>query len=156
MGSYKIGYKKPPKGKPFKPGESGNPAGRPPRGSNQLGEIVKEVLDGEMEFRERGQPKKATRQEVSIKRLVEKAVKGDVIAADLLLKKRASALKHGEKSARRLTVVNWLPDYPGQTGEQKGQGRGRPANKTVSNDGQSNGNGQDPETDTDPSPGGEG
>lgn len=119
MANYEIGFGKPPKGKPFKPGQSGNPRGRPPRAPNPLGEIVEEVLDGSMSFREKGEAKTASRREIAIRVQIERALKGEIEAADLLLRKRAHAVKHGEKDTRRLTVVNWLPDFVGQTAEQK-------------------------------------
>lgn len=119
MADYKIGFGKPPEGKRFKPGQSGNPRGRPPRATNPLGEIVKEVLDGSMAFREKGHARTASRREIAIRVQIEQALKGNVRAAELLLKKRAHAVKHGEKDTRHLTVVNWLPDFVGQTAEQK-------------------------------------
>ena len=41
---YEVGYKKPPKHTQFQPGQSGNPAGRPPKSRN-LKRLVDEVLD---------------------------------------------------------------------------------------------------------------
>jgi hypothetical protein len=119
MADYDIGYGKPPRGKRFEPGKSGNPGGRPKDEPDRLGEIVQEVLDAPMQYRQNGRTKTATRREVGLRLLVEKAVKGDVGAAELLLKKRRHALRHGQNGARRLVVTDWLPDYPGQTAEEK-------------------------------------
>ena len=119
MADYDIGYGKPPKGKRFEPGKSGNPSGRPKDGPDRLGKIVQEVLDAPMQYRQNGRTKTATRREVGLRLLVEKAVKGDVGAAELLLKKRRHALRHGQNGARRLVVTDWLPDYPGQTAGEK-------------------------------------
>jgi hypothetical protein len=121
MTDYKTGYGKPPKDKQFEPGKSGNPGGRPKHEPDRLGEIVQEVMDAPMQYRENGRTKTATRREVGLKLLVERAIKGDVSAAELLLKKRRHALRHGQKAAQRLVVTDWLPDYPGQTGDQKAQ-----------------------------------
>lgn len=119
MADYDIGYGKPPKGKRFEPGKSGNPGGRPKDEPDRLGKIVQEVLDAPMQYRQNGRTKTATRREVGLRLLVEKAVKGDVGAAELLLKKRRHALRHGQNGARRLVVTDWLPDCPGQTAEEK-------------------------------------
>lgn len=121
MTEYKTGYGKPPKDKQFEPGKSGNPGGRPKNTPDRLGEIVQEVMDAPMQYRENGRTKTATRREVGLKLLVERAAKGDVVAAELVLKKRRHALRHGQKAARRLLVTDWLPDYFGQTGDQKAQ-----------------------------------
>ena len=131
MADYKIGYGKPPKGRPFEPGRSGNPNGRPKSKPNPLGEIVQEVLDAPMAYRENGKPKTASRREVAIRILVEKAVKGDVAAADLLLKKRRHALRHGQKGSQQLVVTGWLPDHPGQPGDQQAPGPVGPARASL-------------------------
>jgi len=119
VADYAIGYRKPPKGKPFKPGKSGNPAGRPKFTPDRVGETAQRVMDAPMQYRQNGRTKTATTREVELKLLAERAANGDVDAADLFLKKRKHALRHGEKSALRLVVTDWLPDYPGQTADQK-------------------------------------
>lgn len=119
MADDDIGYGKPPKNTRFKAGKSGNPRGRPKFAPDRLAEIVQEVLDTPMRYRENGRNKTATRTEVRLKLLAERAVKGDVSAAELLLKRRTHALRHGDVGAKRLIVTDWLPDYPGQTGEEK-------------------------------------
>ena len=121
MTDYKTGYGKPPKDKQFEPGKSGNPGGRPKHKPDRLGEVVQEVMDAPMQYCENGRTKTATTREVELKLLVKRAVKGDVSAAELLLKKRRHALRHGQKGAQRLLVTDWLPDFPGQTGDQKAQ-----------------------------------
>ena len=51
--------------------------------------------------------------------LIERAVKGDVAAAELVFEARAQALRSGDLGGGRLLIDEWLPDYPGQTAEQK-------------------------------------
>ncbi len=121
MADYEIGYGKPPKRTWFEAGKSGNPKGRPKLAPDILGEIVQEVLDAPMQYREGGRTKTATRREVRLKLLVERAVKGDVAAAELLLKKRKHAFRYEGAGAKRFVVTDWLPDYPGQSGDQKAQ-----------------------------------
>ena len=119
MTDYEIGYGRPPQSGKFKAGVSGNPKGRPRRKPLPIADTVEAVLSTPMKYRERGRTHTATRNEVNLKILVERAIKGDVAAADLVLRCRAHAQRHGEAGVERLTVTDWLPDYPGQTAEQK-------------------------------------
>lgn len=116
-----VGYCSPPKSSRFKPGVSGNPKGRPKRKPVGLADTVREVLNAPMQYREQGRVKTATRHELSIKMLIERAVKGNVAAAELVLKARAQALQFGDLGVERLLIDDWLPDYPGQTADQKTQ-----------------------------------
>jgi len=121
MDEYDVGYRKPPKKTQFKPGTSGNPKGRPKRKPWVLADIIRGVLGTPIEYRERGRVKTVTRQELLLKMLVEQAIKGDLHAAEDVLKVRAHAQRFGDASDDILQVSDWLPDYPGQTAEQKTQ-----------------------------------
>lgn len=115
MADYAIGYKKPPKGRPFAPGTSGNRNGRPKGSANRLGELVQKTLDAPMPYSDNGRQRTASKREVAVRVLARKAVNGDVAAAELLMRKRSHAIKHGQKSATRVVVINWLAEYDGQT-----------------------------------------
>ena len=119
MDDDEIGYGKPPRGTRFKPGASGNPKGRPRRGPSQMGEIIDGMLDERVRYRENGRVRTSSRREVALKQLVERAMKGDVGAADILLQRRAAALRQAGTTANRILIRDWLPDFPGQTAEQK-------------------------------------
>lgn len=127
MADYETGYGKPPKHTRFAPGRSGNPRGRPSRRPDPIGEVVQNVMDAPVRYRENGRTKTGSRTEVRLKMLLEKAVKGDVGAADTLLEERKHALKHEGSSALQLIVSDWLPDFDGQTAEQKTVGAMPPA-----------------------------
>jgi len=119
MTNYVVGYGKPPKASRFKTGVSGNPKGRPKREAAVLAEIIGAALSAPMQYHEQGRSKTTTRHELSLRVLVERAVNGDLKAAEFLLVVRSHAQRHGEVGVDRLRISDWLPDYPGQTAEQK-------------------------------------
>ena len=118
MSDYEVGYGKTPRHSRFKAGGSGNPKGRPKRTRLEVREIVKEVLNARVEYREGGRPRKASRRELSIRRHLKRAVKGDVASAKALLQLRSHALRRGDTSILKVQVCDLLPDDPGQTGQQ--------------------------------------
>jgi hypothetical protein len=114
-----VGYRKPPKHSKFKKGVTGNPKGRPKRKPFAAAETIDSVLNSTTEYRERGQTRVATRRELTIRTLVNRALKGDVKSAEALLKLRAHAQRHRDAGVQRIVSSDWLPDHLGQTGEQK-------------------------------------
>jgi hypothetical protein len=121
MPDHEVGYRKPPKNSRFKPGVSGNPKGRPQRKPAELAGIIDGVLSASIEYREGDHIKTTTRHELGLKKLVEHAVRGNLGAADHLLTVRAQAKRFGDVGVTRLQISDWLPDYPGQTADQKSQ-----------------------------------
>ena len=77
----------------FQPGQSGNPQGRPVGSRNRATSEIKEILDQNVEF------------EDVIKKLFERAQKGNERAAELLLQYR-----FGRPTALELTLRNEPPD----------------------------------------------
>ncbi len=80
----KTGYGKPPKHTQFKPGQSGNPAGRP-KGTKHLKTDLEEELGEMIVVREGGNPKTVSKQRAMVKSLAAKAVHGDPRAAALVI-----------------------------------------------------------------------
>jgi hypothetical protein len=80
---YEIGYGKPPKGTQFKPGQSGNPKGRP-KGSKAIPTLVHEELKTRIAVSEGGVTKRMSKGEAIVKRLVSGALKGDLKAIGLV------------------------------------------------------------------------
>ena len=82
---YEVGYGKPPKATRFKPGQSGNPKGRP-KGARGLGKVLDEALAQEVTVTEGGRTTRVTKREALILSLVTRALKGDMRAAAQTLK----------------------------------------------------------------------
>jgi hypothetical protein len=119
MADYHVGYGRPPAGGRFRPGVSGNPKGRPKRKPTPLAEIIKTRLNTPIEYRERGRTKVVTYRELSLKTLVDRAINGDLEAAELALTIRDRAGRYGDAGLDPVRVENWLADRPGQTANQK-------------------------------------
>ena len=111
MKEYDVGYGKPPKHSQFKKGVCPNPKGRGKRGELPLREILDSVLNATTSFRERGKLKKASRLELTIRRLAALAIKGDVSSAAALLELRAHAEKHPDDSGPIIITIVGGPPY---------------------------------------------
>jgi hypothetical protein len=94
MADYEVGYKKPPRHSQFKPGNRANPHGRGKRKLRTEAEIVNAVMSGRVEYREGGKSKRASRIELLIKSYGAAALRGDVGAAEALLKIRENFEGH--------------------------------------------------------------
>jgi len=79
-----VGYKKPPKHTQFKPGQSGNPKGRP-KGTQNLATDLEEELSQKIIVTEGGKQQETTKQRAMLKSLFAKALKGETRAAGVLL-----------------------------------------------------------------------
>ena len=94
MADYEVGYNKPPPHSQFKPGNRANPRGRGKRKRRTEAEIVHDIMRQPVSFREGGKSKRASRIELMIKSFGAAALKGDVGAAEALLKIREKFEKH--------------------------------------------------------------
>jgi Family of unknown function (DUF5681) len=79
-----VGYAKPPRNTEFKPGQSGNPRGRPKR-AKIFATAIEDELGARVTVTENGKRRKASKREVIAKRLVNRAAEGDFRALPLLL-----------------------------------------------------------------------
>ena len=62
---YEVGYKRPPREHQFKPGQSGNPKGRPKK-NNNFAEDVMDEMNEVITIQENGKLKKITKKDIFI------------------------------------------------------------------------------------------
>lgn len=80
-----VGYGKPPDANRFKPGQSGNPGGRP-KGSKSWKTVIENELSTEIGLKEQGVELKVSKMEAFAKRLVSDALAGNPKALGELLR----------------------------------------------------------------------
>lgn len=81
---YKVGYGRPPMHTRFKPGQSGNPKGRP-KGTKNEDTILREIMNRPIEIRDGGRPRKISVLAAILLKFAENALKGDPKSATFLL-----------------------------------------------------------------------
>ena len=81
---YEVGYGKPPSHTRFKPGQSGNPRGRP-GGSKNLSTLLDEALNELVVVSENGGRKRISKRKAAFKQLGNEAAKGNWRALKLLV-----------------------------------------------------------------------
>jgi hypothetical protein len=79
-----VGYGKPPRANQFKPGESGNPKGRP-TGAKSEATILQDLLQHKIGLSERGKMRRITLHEAILRRIAEDCLKGNTKSAAFLL-----------------------------------------------------------------------
>jgi hypothetical protein len=92
---YDIGYGKPPLGRPFKKGQSGNPSGRPAKSAKGAPLLVRKFDEQVLEVTN-GRCQKTTRHEVVMVQLVDQSAVAGLSASKIL----TDMLKEIEKKTR--------------------------------------------------------
>lgn len=103
----KVGPGKPPRHSRFKPGQSGNPKGRP-KGSKNFATILQQQLTKKVTITVDGKPKRLTVQEVIARRLTHDSMKGTTKAMELLI--RLTSTKSDEGAGKDAAGETVLPD----------------------------------------------
>lgn len=81
---YDVGYGKPPRHTRFRPGQSGNPRGRP-KAARNTATIVREALTARVKLKENGRTRNMSKVEVSMTQLANKAAAGDLKAIAMVI-----------------------------------------------------------------------
>jgi len=95
-----VGPGNPPIHSRFKPGQSGNPAGRPRKERNLL-KLIETELDTEISLTENGQRQRMSKREALAKRMVNSALQGDPKAVTALIR----LLGSGSDTSQTETVI---------------------------------------------------
>jgi len=82
--TYAVGKSKPPLHSRFKPGQSGNPKGRP-KGKRNLRSELLEELSGTITIKENGRPVTVSKAHAIMKAMMSKAAAGDARTAQYLI-----------------------------------------------------------------------
>jgi hypothetical protein len=88
--SPRVGYRNPPLASQFKPGQSGNPKGRP-KGSKNEATILRELLYRKIPVNQGGKIRKITVLEAILLRFTEDSLKGNTKSAAFLLNRQRAA-----------------------------------------------------------------
>jgi len=89
MDEDRVGYGRPPAHGRFKPGQSGNPKGRP-RGRKNMAILIDDVFTMPVRLTQNGKRRAVTTELAILLRLRERALSGDLRAADKLWTLRAT------------------------------------------------------------------
>jgi hypothetical protein len=98
-----IGYGKPPRRTRFKPGESGNPKGRP-KGARSEAAIWREIIGRNIPVRERDKVRKISVLEAIQLKITEEALRGDFRAIAFFLNRVAATQSSDPTASTELSV----------------------------------------------------
>jgi hypothetical protein len=82
--TYEVGKGRPPQVTRFKPGQSGNPKGRP-KGSRNISTVLRDVIRQKVAVTENGKTRRIPALEVMLRRLANDAMRNDPGALKLVL-----------------------------------------------------------------------
>jgi len=102
---YNVGYKKPPKHTQFKPGQSGNPRGRP-KGSKNLKTELAEALAETVIVREGDVTRTVSKRRALLTSQVNRAIKGDAKSAALITSLDSRLLDEGDDPVRITEIIH--------------------------------------------------
>ena len=121
-----VGYRKPPEGTQFKPGQSGNPKGRP-KGVRNLAADLDETLRELVDVNKGGVLRRMTTQKAMLVNLAQKALNGDQRANEQLIKVILQCKKSGDVAPATVLDGNdraILDDYYNERRAREGDNAG--------------------------------
>jgi hypothetical protein len=102
--AYDVGYGRPPKHTRWQKGQSGNPRGRP-KGAQGFATLIDQELQEMVTVTEGGVQKRIPKQQVAVKALVARAMKGDPRAIDKVMELRSKETFSAEYEEIEVTLV---------------------------------------------------
>lgn len=104
---YEVGYGKPPRRTQFKPGQSGNPRGRP-RGQRNLSTMLKEALNEKVTLREGDRTRKVPKALAILLRILNNALQGEpkAVAAYLQFIRGEGLLQEPESKSPGIVEID--------------------------------------------------
>lgn len=109
-------YRSPPKHTQFKPGQSGNPKGRP-KGSKNFGTLLEKELNKKVTMTRDGKKIRVTKKEVLVTQLVNEAAKGKRSYMEMLIRLMLSQdAATQEATTGQLSIPDLSPEALGRVG----------------------------------------
>lgn len=110
-GSTAVGYRRPPKAHQFKPGQSGNPNGRP-KGKPTFQEVIAREAQRLVKMKVGDEIVRIPKQEALVRKLFALALEGNLSAARLLLQQSelAERASQNDDPDEAETGLGWMPD----------------------------------------------
>lgn len=99
--AYPVGYKKPPASGQFKKGQSGNPSGK--KKAKCFAQVLQDQLEEEIVVKTHGGMVKLAVKEVLIKKMIQRAMGGDVQCIKLILQHASQAEANDGKNGTLLS-----------------------------------------------------
>lgn len=109
MNNYRVGYGCPPDASKFKPGQSGNLKGRPRRVPKSAHDILEDVFGRYVPKHISGGGKARTVEDLRISIAVNRALQGDINAAEAVLELRKHADRFTDPVAEEIQIIDTLP-----------------------------------------------
>ena len=104
----RVGYGRPPAATRFRPGQSGNPRGRP-KGARNFSTVIASALGERVAVTENGRRRRITKLEAAIKQLVNRAAAGEARATALLLQLvQANEAKANQPDTERVAEADTI------------------------------------------------
>lgn len=105
-----VGYGRPPVSTRFKPGQSGNPKGRP-KGSKNMLTLLREELDQKITVTSDGRRQRMSKARVAVRRQVDQAVLGDPKAFATVMKLESQGFGAPKADAAPTFASSEIPSH---------------------------------------------